>query len=208
MKNFLFLILITLISGELKAQVIGHQSYTSYYDAAIGQPDSTFWVLTKAMGNCKTKLARINVFVADPKVPDTKFNVFYEGSGYDQGHQFDADDASCDTTDEKECWYFTNMVPQCPNLNRITWRALENYTRQLAEKYDVNVTCGVTGSIGKLVGIEKKKTSTGIVLVKHPSNINIPEFCWKRLAYNGEVEYYVMPNRDTVKNQKFDYYRK
>jgi DNA/RNA endonuclease G (NUC1) len=92
------------------------------------------------------------------------------------------------------------MVPQLPNLNRITWRALENYSRTLAKTYTVTITCGVIGSLGKMVGVDSKK-------IKHPSNINIPAKCWKRLVYdNGMTEFYVMPNSDTVSRHPFKYY--
>lgn len=201
----LLLWLIALIAGcgignIATAQTVNHHDYTTYYDAKLGEPDSVSWLLTPAMGNCKTKLPRLNKFVADPLIPNTKFNIYYQGSGYDQGHQFDADDASCSTIDESECWYFSNMVPQLPNLNRITWRALESYTRKLASTTTVKVTCGVSGSFGLMVGVDSKKT-------KHPSNINIPAKCWKRLEYNGTVEYYVMPNADTVSKHSFTYYK-
>lgn len=184
------------------AQTVKHHSFTTYYNAKIGEPDSVKWILTPAMGSCATKLPRLNKFIADPLIPNTKFNIFYNGSSYDQGHQFDADDASCSTVDEAECWYFSNMVPQTPNLNRITWRALENYTRKLASTQNVSVTCGVIGTLGNMVGTEKVK---GIV-VKHPSNISIPKYCWKRLQYGNTVEYYVMPNQDTVSRHPFTYY--
>jgi len=200
MKKLLYLLLI--LSGySVSAQTIKHNSYTTYYDSKIGEPDSVHWLLTPSMGKCSKKLPRLNKFVSDPKIPNTKFNIFYQGSGYDQGHQFDADDASCSVIDETECWYFSNMVPQCPNLNRITWRALENYTRKLATKVNVNVTCGVIGTLRNMVGIDSKK-------VKHPSNISIPKYCWKRLSYGNTVEYYIMPNMDTVKNHPFTYYKK
>ena len=200
MKKIIFLITLLSQGCMALAQTIKHNDYTTYYDAKIGEPDSVHWLLTPAMGNCKTKLPRLNKFVADPQIPNTKFNIYYEGSGYDQGHQFDADDASCSTIDEAECWYFSNMVPQLPNLNRITWRALENYTRKLAATINVSVTCGVIGSLGKMIGVDSKK-------VKHPSNISIPAKCWKRLTYNGKTEYYVMPNADTVSKHPFTYYK-
>jgi endonuclease G, mitochondrial len=172
-------------------QTIKHHNYTTYYNAATKEPDSVKWTLTPAMLNCSTHLARTNKFIADPQIPGTKFNADYERSGYDQGHQFPAQDASCNTTDETECFYFSNMVPQLPNLNRITWKALEAYTRKLASKYTVYVTCGVFGSLGH-IGKDK---------------INIPAQCWKRLKYGNITEYYVMPNADTVKKHPFTYYK-
>lgn len=198
--KYLLVFLVFVLPAEAQHVVIKHTDYTSYYNPVTGEPDSVSFTLTPQMGQCKTKLSRLNKFIADPAYPDTKFNTYYEGSGYDQGHQFDADDASCSGTDEKECWYFTNMVPQKPNLNRITWRELENYTRKLALKQNVFVTCGVTGSLGYIVGIDKNKT-------KHPSKISIPEYCWKRLRYGKTTEFYIMPNCDSVKRHPFIYYR-
>lgn len=201
MKRFAF-ILLTILSSYANValcQTIQHHDYKTYYDAKLGEPDSVSWTLTPAMGACAKKLPRLNKFIADPQIPNTKFNIYYQGSSYDQGHQFDADDASCSTIDEAECWYFSNMVPQLPNLNRITWRGLENYTRTVASKTNVFVTCGVIGTLGNMVGVDSKK-------VKHPSNISIPKYCWKRLVYNGKIEYYVMPNNDTVSKHKFTYY--
>lgn len=199
-KHLLLWLSMILLHVVCFGQAIQHHSYKTYYDARLGEPDSVSWLLTPAMGSCKTKLPRLNKFVADPQIPNTKFNIFYEGSSFDQGHQFDADDASCSTVDETECWYFSNMVPQKPKLNRITWRALENYTRKLAATTNVKVTCGVIGSFGLMVGVDSKK-------VKHPSNISIPAKCWKRLVYNGKTEYYVMPNTDTVSRHPFAYYK-
>lgn len=171
--------------------IITHHDYITFYNIKLGEPDSVSWVLTPDMLNCKTHLARTNKFIADPQIPNTKFNSDYEKSGYDQGHQFPAQDASCNTIDETECFYFTNMVPQKPNLNRITWKALEIYTRKLASTQSEKVTCGVKGTLGT-IGKDK---------------INIPKYCWKRLQYGRIVEYYEMPNSDTVSRHPFTYYK-
>lgn len=173
-------------------QTIKHHDYTTYYDVKIKQPDSVKWLLTPAMLNCTTHLARTNKFTADPLIANTNFNSDYAKSGYDQGHQFPAQDASCNTTDETECFYFSNMVPQRPNLNRITWKALEIYTRKIASKQPVSVTCGVIGSLGT-IGKDK---------------INIPAKCFKRLVYGKTVEYYAMPNQDSVKLHPFTFYKR
>lgn len=205
MKKLLYILLMLACGcGQAAlAQTIKHHAYTTYYDATIKEPDSVNWLLTPAMGSCASKLPRLNKFIADPEVPNTNFNKYYAGSGFDQGHQFNADDASCNVTDEAECWYFTNMVPQKPNLNRITWRALENYCRKVASTQNVNITCGVSGSLGLMVGTEKVKGK----VVQHPSTINIPAICWKRLQYGKTVEYYVMPNADTVSKHPYTYYK-
>ena len=213
MKKFLILSLFSFLSscGATVAlcQTVKHHDYITYYNAKIGEPDSVSWVLTPSMINCATHLARSNKFIADSSIPNTEFNIYYNGSSYDQGHQFPAQDASCNSTDEIECFYFTNMAPQRPALNRVTWKNLEVYTRGLARTQTVYVTCGVMGSLGYLVGIERRidKKTHEVVVIKHPSSINIPAYCWKRLKYNGNVEYYIMPNVDSVKSHPFTYYR-
>lgn len=202
-KHIIFWLLMALFGFGVSlchAQTLKHNGFVNYYNPAIQQADSTVWVLTPSMVSCKSKIARTNVFIADPAIPGNNLNIYYAGSGYDRGHQFDADDGSCYPLMAHDCWCFTNMVPQCPNLNRITWRGLEDYCRLLAHTYVINITCGVTGSIGKLVGVDKQKRT-------HKSNINIPEYCWKRISYNGITEIYIMPNRDTVSNHPFTFYR-
>ncbi len=189
MKKHLLILLLPLVGY---GQVVKHHDYTTFFNQRTHEPDSVKWLLTPAMLNCKTHLARTNKFVADPLIKGTNLNVDYANSGFDRGHQFPAQDASCNTTDETECFYFSNMTLQKPNLNRITWKALEEYTRKLAAKQTVSVTCGVIGSLGT-IGKDK---------------INIPAKCFKRLVYGKTVEYYVFPNVDTVNRHPFTFYRK
>jgi endonuclease G, mitochondrial len=35
-----------------------------------------------------------------------------------------------------ESFYYSNVAPQLPSLNRGIWKKLEEYTRQLAKEYD------------------------------------------------------------------------
>jgi endonuclease G len=191
MKLNLIVIGLVFFAQTVSAQNVRHQSYITYYNPKLKEPDSVHWLLMPSMLNCKTHIPRTNKFTADPVIANTNFNSDYDKSGYDKGHQFPAQDASCDATDETECFYFSNMIPQRPNLNRITWKALEEYTRKIAAKIPVLVTCGISGSLG-FIGKEK---------------INIPAKCWKRLQYNGNVEYYIMPNIDTVSRHPFTFYR-
>jgi endonuclease G len=61
-----------------------------------------------------------------------------------------------------ESFYFTNMAPQYPGLNRGQWKALEDYTRKLAIEHDsVFVQTGCVG--------EAKKVKS----------LSIPTHCWK-----------------------------
>jgi endonuclease G len=60
-------------------------------------------------------------------------------------------------------FYYSNVAPQLPALNRGIWKNLEEYTRKLAKEYvSVPVVCGS-------VAIEDK----------HIGSIAVPDICWK-----------------------------
>ncbi len=191
MKKLILMIILLISAIWSNAQTVHHKLYTTYYNQVTLEPDSVSWDLTPSMLLCETHLARLNKFTADPDIAGTSLNRDYAKSGYDQGHQMPAQDNSCDVTGEKECFYFSNMVPQMPSLNRITWKALEVYTRKQAMMQPIHVVCGVSGSLGTI----------------GPDHVNIPAYCWKKLIYRDSVQYYVMPNQDTVKLHTFGYYR-
>jgi endonuclease G len=91
-----------------------------------------------------------------------------------------AADCSCDSAGMIESFYYSNICPQTPSLNRGRWKSLEQYTRRLAQTYDsVLVWCGAVG-----------------VSAKHIGKIVVPDYCWniKRL---GAVEAYSFKNDNT-----------
>jgi len=157
-------------------------------------PVKVYWHLTQEMLSCPNPLKRCNCFTFDLQLPaETKLNADYEKSGYDQGHNFDADDDACATAAlNMNCWYFTNMAPQLPNLNRITWKDLEDQCRKWAKSGDdLFIECG---SYGKLKVIGK-------------DNVWVPAFCWKVVKHkNGAIDSYLMPNTSDVNQHPFAYY--
>jgi endonuclease G, mitochondrial len=60
----------------------------------------------------------------------------YKNSGHDKGHQMDAFDCGYDSVAMEESFYYSNVAPQSPALNRGIWKKLEEYTRKLAKEYD------------------------------------------------------------------------
>ena len=115
MKRVIFLI-IMVYAIHLQGQTVKHHSYTTYYDASKGEPDSVSWQLTPAMVSC-TNPGRQDMFKQDPDIPGSTKPQDYKGSGYDQGHMFPFADAECDATDRFECFYMSNMLPQLHALN-------------------------------------------------------------------------------------------
>lgn len=157
-------------------------------------PVKVCWKLTKDMLTCSDPLKRSNKFGPDPQIPaETKLNDDYLHSGYDQGHNFNAaDDACAPPSLNKNCWYFTNMAPQLPALNRITWKALEDQCRKWVKAGDeLFIECGSYGK-KNVIGADK---------------VWVPEFCWKIVRHkNGVIDSYLMPNVNEVSQHPYTYY--
>lgn len=189
MKNFLLHFSLWLIMILMHVMCFGQQikivypGYTSYWNPKTLIPDSVIWVAKphlKAVG-------RANGFHSTDGRVNQKRD--YVHSGFDIGHNADASDENGSATDEYNSFDFVNAYPQRPNCNRLTWLALENYTRKLNQPVRVKVSYY---SISGFIGIDK---------------VAIPVYCIKELWYNGHYEKYVMPNQDTVSLHVFTYYR-
>lgn len=76
-----------------------------------------------------------------------------------------------------ESFYFTNMAPQYPGLNRGQWKNLEEWTRILAVENDsVFVQAGCVG------------------VLKQIKRVTVPTHCWKVIRVKNQTESYVFPN--------------
>ncbi len=137
----------------------------------------------------------------------------YSGSGFDRGHMCPSADRKGSVTDNSSTFLMTNMVPQAPNNNQITWGSLENYCRTLVsqgnELYIISGPWGQggTGSAGYKTTISTK-------------NIVVPMHVWKvivvlpvgnndvhRVSSSTRVIAVWMPNTQTVNGQPWGYYR-
>jgi len=143
--------------------LIKHKKYETEFDTVLRYPKRVYWVVTKKALICDTKYPRSNRFVLDPLLPKhTNLDQDYVKSGYDRGHNFNAADAACDSTAMRESFFFSNMTPQEPSINRGDWKELEEFTREISLKQDsVKVWCGAWGS-AKKIGL-----------------VTVPTDCWK-----------------------------
>jgi endonuclease G len=92
----------------------------------------------------------------------------------------DAFDCSCDSTAMAESFYYSNIAPQLPSLNRGIWKKLEEYIRNLAKEYDsILVWCGSVTFEDKYIG-----------------KVAVPDYCWKVLYIKklNKVESYSFRN--------------
>jgi endonuclease G len=76
-----------------------------------------------------------------------------------------------------ESFFFTNMVPQYPGLNRGQWKNLEEWTRVLAVENDsVHIQAGCVGEASRI------------------KRVAVPTHCWKVIRFKNQTEAYVFPN--------------
>jgi len=165
-------------SVQLDTITIIHHYYSATFDKKLHYPVYVHWVLKKTDLTCATSVGRTNNFHSDPMLPeDTDLDASYSGTHYDRGHNCDALDNECNLSDEKECFYYSNMTPQTPGLNRGNWKVLEAKTRSLAKQYNVvDIQCGSFGKT-QVIGV-----------------VAVPTYCWKVVKYNGVIEAYIFTN--------------
>jgi endonuclease G len=108
----------------------------------------------------------------------------------------------------------TNMMPQSPNLNRVTWVALENYCRTLMDNgNELYIMSGGYGSGGT-------GSNGGITSTIASGKITVPSYCWKlivvlpvgsddvnRVTNTTRAIAVSMPNTQTVNSQSWGNYR-
>lgn len=157
---------------------VRHNNYTTIFSVSKRYPVWVEWSTTKRELTCSVGAKRGDKFLPDPKLVDaSNIDDDYKGSGFDRGHISPAADAKCNQSDMDESFYFTNMAPQYPGLNRGQWKMLEDRTRTLAvEKDSVHIRAGCVGDAGKI------------------KRVTIPTYCWKVLQFSNTTEAYVFPN--------------
>jgi endonuclease G len=97
---------------------------------------------------------RTNDFRKDDLVKtETASKSDYWHSGYDRGHLAPSADFRWSSKMVSESYFYSNMSPQKPELNRQTWAALEDWVRKYAVSFQEPVVV-VTGPILK-DGLEK-----------------------------------------------------
>jgi endonuclease G len=165
----LILLLVVVVSSQARIKYdtlsVKHKFYSAAFDTTLRYPIVVRWLVCQKSLTCSARSERTDKFDPDPKLLKwTDLDKDYKGSGYDRGHNMPAYDNGCDSAGQVECFYYSNMAPQTPKLNRGDWKELEDYTRDMVLKYDtVKVWCGSVGATKKI----------GLV--------SVPKQCWKVL---------------------------
>ena len=173
--------------GKNHLVVVKHKYYKSTFDTELNYPVKVEYWLTRNMHVCGKHIPRPGDFKEDPQIgKSNNLDVSYVKSGYDRGHNFPAYDGSCDQTGMYESFYYTNMTPQAPGLNRGGWKSLEENIRKESELND-----SIYVATGSIQGI-----STKTVGGNGCPKVAIPASCWKAywVKRTGKKVAYLFPN--------------
>jgi len=153
--------------------IVVHEGYVTSFDTLTLNPRWVAYELTAdKLGD---GAERSNAFKEDPCIRFKQAtNKDYSHSGYDKGHMAPAADMKWSQRVMKESFYFTNISPQKPRLNRGCWKQLETKTRDMARRY---------GKVWIVMGpvIVDGYTSIG------PRKVAVPQYFFKALlAFEGK----------------------
>lgn len=93
------------------------------------------WVAYSVFPN-QQDIRRPDRFIPDPAIPlNAQASIYdYQGSGYDRGHMISPSDLFFKgRVVVEECFYFSTITPQSPNLNRGLWSKLEIRVREVVK---------------------------------------------------------------------------
>lgn len=172
-------------------QVIRHEGYTVSYNSDYCIANWVAYELTSEEATSKS-VERSNKFTPDPAVKGaTATNEDYTRTGYDRGHLAPAGDMKWSAKAMRESFYFSNICPQKPGLNRGIWKELEEQSRLWAKE---NGTLFIV--TGPVITPELKRLGK--------NRVGVPEKFYKVLCYHTGKAYkmigFIFENRD-YKNQ-------
>jgi len=199
--------------SEKDNYLIEKKQFSLSYNNSKREPNWVSWHLNAAW---KGESKRCNCFNTDFSLPELFYKVKksdYAKTGFDRGHLCPSDDRDATDEDNEATFFMSNMIPQSPHLNRITWVAFEEYCRKLIlEGKELYIISGGYGSGG--VG------SNNLLTHAIGEHINVPSQCWKivvilsegnndihRITKNTRAIAVNMPNNQNVNKYHWEHYR-
>jgi endonuclease G len=173
------LLLITLKSFSQKqlrdSIYIETEIFTIVYSEKLEQPKWIEYIVECPNG--KTSRKGMDFYTNDSI--KTSDNQDYINNIWDKGHMAPAADFNCTKEMLKMTFSYLNCILQNQDLNRTTWRLLEEYERTLALKYEVTV---------EIKCVFSKKS---VVLT---SGATLPDGFYKIIKYGDKKETYYFKN--------------
>ncbi|WP_081825410.1 DNA/RNA non-specific endonuclease [Bacillus sp. UNC41MFS5] len=202
----------TAVTSNSNNYLMNKQQYTLSYNNSKHEPNWVSWHLGSSdIGSTP----RQDDFRADTTLPSGWYQVTaseFSGSGFDRGHLTPSGDRTSSVANNSATFLMTNMLPQAPNNNQITWENLESYSRKLVsagnELYIISggYGSGGTGSngyrttVGNGVVVPAKVWKVIVVLPKGNSDIS-------RVSTSTRVIAVMVPNDQTASSQPWSNYR-
>ncbi len=194
--------------------LISKSQYVLSYNNSRGTANWVAWHMSNAW---KGAAARCDCFASDTQIPSTFYragSTSFSGSGFDRGHMCPSEDRDGSSTDNAATFLMSNMIPQAPNNNQITWNAFETYCRTLLnqgnELYVISGGYG-NGGTGSNGGITSTLANGAIAV---PSNV------WKavlvlpigssdlnRVSSSTRIIAIDVPNTQSASSQPWQNYR-
>lgn len=122
---------------KIKHQELCFEQFVVSYSSDYKNPLYAAELLNKDTIKLADSVKRKDQFHQEKLIPISKQASLsaFQGTPFDRGHVIPAADMST-IKSQYESFSVVNMTPQNSNNNRIIWRKLETYTRNLAKKYD------------------------------------------------------------------------
>ena len=187
--------------------------YSVSYNRDRGIPN---WVSWHTVSTDYGSVPRQDNFRANTALPADWYkvdNLSYSSSGFDRGHMCPSADRTTSIAANSSTFLMTNIVPQAPHNNQVTWAGLEDYCRTLVQGgNELYIISGAYGEGGTT-------TSGGLATSIDNSRVVVPANVWKvvvvlsngsndlnRVNSSTRVISVVMPNNDNV-NSDWKTYR-
>lgn len=193
-------------------QIIEYLGFTVSYNANTRLPNWVAYELTHS--EVLGEVPRAKHFYQDPQVVGPQAdNEDYRNSGWDKGHMCPAGDMKWSKQAMYESFYFTNICPQNPNLNRGDWKDLEEKCRELAQGYgNIYIVCGaiVGDAINGCLGYNKVTIPDAfykVLLVKTATSYEGIGFYFDNSPGSRRLSYYAksIDNIEELTNIDFFY---
>jgi len=174
------------IPGE---EIVHHDAMSLSYNETHEQANWVVHTVTKDI--LYGTVSRTNDFRLDPKVSTvTADSADYWDSGFDRGHLAPSADFRWSRNALSQSYFYSNMSPQRPELNRESWARLENLVREFA--IDADEVMVVTGPV----------LHDGLPKIPQGSHrVSIPEFFYKVVIDSKGKEKrgiaFILPNKKT-----------
>lgn len=190
--------------------VVAHTGFTVSFNAAHRIPNWVGYEMTreKTQGNEK----RSNRFVPDPNFRAwTNVNADYTNSGYDRGHMAPAADMKWSRQAMTESFYFSNICPQHPELNRRRWKDLEDKVRDWAiADSAIIVICGpLVNSSSKSIGKNRVTVPQGffkVILSPYQTSPQAIGFLFNNERSAEPLHTYIVPVDSVEKVAGMDFF--